>query len=347
MKWDRNSFLDILQRYIDGTCTAAEKAQMDYWYGLLDEEEGAAIADTEPAKLEELLWDRIQARAQPDVAKQAPQQKGFSVKRTFYLLTSVAASLLLIGGWLYLSQQTAEFVGSSLQATRKINEIIGINRAEHVLSDGSKVILEPNSRIWYEDFTDVRKVHLEGDAYFDVARDPDRPFLVYTGELLTTVVGTTFTIRSSQKKEVEVAVHSGKVIVGAVAQDGVFSKRTTLRKEVVLTPNQKVIYELSKKDFILDLVDEPRIVVPSVAAAAEQQNLFVFEGVPLDDVLHLLEKTYGIQVVTLDESLRSCPVTADLSAESLYTKLDIICAALNAQVDKNGTRIILKGGGCY
>lgn len=68
MPADRNGFLELLQRYIDGTCSSEEKQMMDYWYDLLDQEPEKQTENAPRNHLEDKLWAAIQKRALPGKA---------------------------------------------------------------------------------------------------------------------------------------------------------------------------------------------------------------------------------------------------------------------------------------
>ncbi|GAB3316083.1 hypothetical protein GCM10027299_05870 [Larkinella ripae] len=70
MPADRHEFLELLQRYMDGTCSSEEKQMMDYWYEMLDQD--PKTGDSPQSQLEEKLWTRIQQRMQPEKATDPP-----------------------------------------------------------------------------------------------------------------------------------------------------------------------------------------------------------------------------------------------------------------------------------
>ena len=84
------------------------------------------------------------------------------------------------------------------------------------LSDGSSVLLQPNSKLSYPKIFigNQRKVYLSGEAFFEISKNPKKPFFVYANEIVTKVVGTSFRIRAySNQPNVEVLVRTGKVKV--------------------------------------------------------------------------------------------------------------------------------------
>jgi transmembrane sensor len=216
----------------------------------------------------------------------------------------------------------------------------------YTLADGSKVHLHGKSTLnLANDFNETNRiVYLTGEAFFDVAKNADKPFLIYTGDIVTKVLGTSFTIKSPEKEgnteggKVEVEVVSGKVSVFKTQKD------LLIEKAVVLTPNQKVTYRIEKEDFIAGIVEKPIIVKEAMTRIHEAD--FRFEETPLSEVLKKLETAYGIQIVLSNDKMNTCPLTANLTNQPLFGKLDLICAILKANHDKEGTHILITGRGC-
>ena len=212
------------------------------------------------------------------------------------------------------------------------------------LSDGTVVNLENNSRLKYrKDYTNekVREVYLKGEGVFDVAKNMKQPFLVYSNEVVTKVLGTTFRIKAYEKdKDITVSVLEGKV--------SVFSK-TNQRDEsgqsevngVVLVPNQKVVYSHSGKTFNKTLVEQPQVIDNDI-----QAKNFLFENASAKEVFQRLEEAYGIAFIYDSEVMQDCFITVPLGDESLFEKLDIICRTVGATYESLDATIVITSNGC-
>lgn len=347
---NRQAFLALLQRYLDNSCTPAEKQVMDRWYDLLDDEYDEKISPVSREELQKTLWAKIKDQISPaEIQLLSSQERRWWWRWPLY---RAAASVLLIFGVTYLIRLNnilPERVGGLEQAlsTGGWHEERNTGSASRwlVLEDSTRISLEPGSRIRYATpmSPELRSVQLTGNAFFDVAKDADRPFVVHSGDILTKVVGTSFRIRS-EGENFEVSVSTGRVVVEKSPQEGAGSPRSDA-DGVVLTPNQKVTYFTKDRHFVMGLVDNPLPVVLPPTLAVEEK-LFRFEEVPLDQVLSRIEEVYGVKVILVNESLHSCPVTADLSQQPLYTKLEILGAALQTTFEVKGTNIVLSGGNC-
>jgi len=209
------------------------------------------------------------------------------------------------------------------------------------LNDGTTVNLQPNSSIVFpEKFGDHnRKVYLRGEGFFKVKRDTTKPFYVYAGNLVTEVLGTSFTVKSYDAANTsEVIVVSGKVMV--YRQGDQQTKNQGRKNLAILTPNQKVIFEKTTQQIIPQVVENPIAIHPPQSVES-----FVFDEEPLFDALSRLADVYGLQI-SPNSVLKDCTFTGDLNDLELYTQLDFICKSINARYEKRGTSIIVTGEGC-
>jgi transmembrane sensor len=276
----------------------------------------------------------------------------FYQKTWFRVAASV--SILLVVGWLFRSNLTmneTEVVSTTVEVfpepkhtfVKKVNETSVAMTVE--LADKSTVVLSPGSYIQYEaDFlADKREVFLVGEAFFDVAKNPEKPFLVYANELVTKVLGTSFTIKALESsREVTVEVKSGRVSVFAKSDPNAAQKVGNKGLEgLVLLPNQKMIFKRDEVRMVKTLVEKPQIILPK-----DQIPLFLFEDTPVVEVFKTLEKAYGVEIVYDAALLKDCPLTATLDDQPLNDKLMIICKAIEATYEIVDGQIIIHGDGC-
>ncbi|HTE29390.1 MAG TPA: FecR family protein, partial [Chryseolinea sp.] len=212
------------------------------------------------------------------------------------------------------------------------------------LSDGTVVDLENNSRLKYrKDYTGekVREVYLKGEGVFDVAKNPKQPFLVYSDEVVTKVLGTTFRIKAYEEdKQITVSVLEGKVSVYSEAHQRDPSGQSEVNG-VVLAPNQRVVYSHSEKTFNKTLVELPQVIDTNIHA-----NSFLFENAPAKEVFDRLEEAYGIAFIYDSEVMQDCFITVPLGDESLFEKLDIICRTVGATYELIDASIVITSNGC-
>lgn len=269
------------------------------------------------------------------------------VKTIRYHWLRIAASVTLLVGlawWFVGKDQLNRTYIDQVTATEQkaIHSNYGKKSISFELVDGSKITLEPGSELRYgNEFGDEkREVFLSGEAFFEVKKDSRRPFLIYTGKLVTKVVGTSFRIKAyEQDDNISVSVRTGKVTV--YRQNSKSENNRSLSTEIVLIPNQKAVFEKDQELIIKTLVDSP----VSVNETPENTSL-AFEETKISDVFGRLEGIYGIKIDFDKEVFSKCSVTAHFNNESLYQKLDIICEIVRAKYEIIDGEIMIFGNGC-
>ena len=234
------------------------------------------------------------------------------------------------------------------------------------LNDGTKVYLEPGSRLYYhKQFKgDYREVYLEGEAFFQVKKNPRKPFLVYYNNIVTKVLGTSFHIGTNKNDgQFVVEVSTGRVQVSENAKLTVSTKTIS---PVIITPNQKVSYDKSIRRFETSIVENPIAVAPSDGELSpelhllfqDQQKLtnstelmpishsLFFEQQKLNIIFSKLEKLYQIDISVENAAMYNCVFTGDISNLDLFSALKTICIATNSRYEVNGTKILIIGKGC-
>jgi len=192
-------------------------------------------------------WANLNARLAAESSDNKVVNPGKRKVRAGRLL-KIAASFLVLGGLTYGILNLIVFqdheIRGNVVATQEhdYDEIVEITTANDVkviyLPDSSLVFLNRNSKIIYsENFAgDHRNVFLEGESFFDVRLDADRPFCVYTANTKTRVLGTSFNISAYRESgETEVNVAHGKVIF--------FLEGTSRDRMIVLESRDKVVFD--------------------------------------------------------------------------------------------------------
>lgn len=332
----RREFDELAEKYKVGKCTPDEAALIEEWAGLYfkrHSEQSVFESSEEMSRAEERIW----AGVRTDTGL-AGNRKALWARGRFW--AGLAASVVLLIAATVSFYFGHDDAGAASQRMTGIETKNTTGTAQRVvLPDSSVVLLQSGAAVIAgEDYgLQTRSVYLTGEAFFDVQPDPDRPFLVYSGELVTEVLGTSFWVRPVEERhKIEVSVVTGKVSVftGKPGKD-------RKRNGVIATPNQKVVYDTELKTIRQDLVDLPEIVVPSAVGAA-----FLFDDVPVSKVFELMRNAYGVEIMLGTPLLRTCVFTGDLSGLKLYEQLDFVCDVIGAEYDIRGTTIFVNGAGC-
>lgn len=286
------------------------------------------------AKKEEIL-SQLQSRK--------PRIIPFTVKGWGLAFSAAAAAVILIlfGGNLRdIPQLWSEMLSQFMEA--KQDEIWNSvdNKTDSpmvvLLPDHSSVILSPGSNLRYlKAFRAAkREVYLEGEGFFEVVRDPSKPFLVYTNSLTTKVLGTSFTIRSFKNENTSfVKVNTGKVAVFPVV---------STRKSVLLSRNEQFNLEIKKKKIVRQQV----IAIPENAPENEEEQ-FQFDYAPLPEVFGQLQETYNVEILYDPQSISDCTFTGKLNGLPLLEKIKLICLATDSTYEIKDRTIVIHSTGCH
>lgn len=317
------------------------------------------INETEQTELptldEKAVWSKIKlimdeaeplpVHAQPD---STPVRRLWS-RPAWQWAAAALVVLVGTGGWFWMQQQTHQPIGyQELIATvdtpdaliEKVNE--GDSTLSVRLADGSTVSLAKNSRLSYPRQFDKnnRTVYLSGEAFFEVTKDPAKPFFVYANEVVTKVLGTSFNVRAfEQDKQVLVNVRTGRVSVYNQRRIDFSDPETT---GLVLQPNQQAVFSRTTETLSKRLVENPLPVPETTPVVAR----LAFDEAPATRVLKAIEKRYGVKIVFNEEVLSTCIITTTLDNESLYDQLDLICKTIGATYKEVDAQVVLEAAGC-
>ncbi|MVM32023.1 DUF4974 domain-containing protein [Spirosoma sp. HMF4905] len=266
-----------------------------------------------------------------------------------------AASISIVVGlgiWFYSSTLFPKAIPDSyahLTKTAPIPLQEKVNTSNHtmnvLLGDGSLITLRPKSRLSYpKQFSKTsRTVYLNGEAFFDVVRNPAKPFLIYANQTVTKVLGTSFLVRAfEEEKAVTVTVRTGRVSV-YTKQDFEKAQKSGLRRieGIILTPNQQMTYNLNDGRLQKALVEKPTALIPE-SVSHEQ----VFEDTPVAKVFATVEQTYGVKLIYNEGDLSACLVNLTFLNENLLERLDIICETIGASYEVLDGQIVINSKGC-
>lgn len=329
MTMSKQSFEHLLEKYLQGNATPDETKLVEQWYGLVGDDSQWPQSEAEWSSIKHKMWRAIHSHTNTKVIP--------LWHRPFFKISAAACIVFLLGLGIYWYQLpnkheiTIHDKGLILQknTSNALREI--------QLEDGSLVALYPNAQLSYPEHfgPNNREVTLTGEAFFDIKRNPQKPFLVSAGKTITKVLGTSFWVRNTQLAKTIVEVKTGRV--------SVYEKDVPNRKDngVVLTPNLKVTFYEEESHFVAGIVAKPEVL-----KTISQEPNFNFEAATLNQTLAELSKAYGIEFTTENEQLNACTLTGNLSQLPMFTQLDIICRSINATYQVKGTTILLSGKGC-
>lgn len=273
-----------------------------------------------------------------------------SRKKYFYAISGVAAVLVIsVMPWMFSNRQPADAAPDKAIKQNIVAE--NGSRTRTILPDGSTVWLNAGSYVTYDnDFTGkTREVTLDGEAYFDVVKQPDRPFVVHVAGYDIRVLGTAFNVKSYvTDKTVETTLIRGLVQVSKHGE--------RVQKPILLHPNQKLIVEKPAAETTATLPDNEdadknipndyhitQLVTPihedERVETAWVYNRLVFRGESFAELAGKMERWYNVKIMFDDEAVKQLNFTGSFESETVSEAFYALKAAQDFDFGISGKEI--------
>ena len=301
-KTDINELL--AKHFANERLTASQQEELNEWisahrdeYRRLQKLIGASVGKPKGISFDaERAWQKVEAQVEER------SQKVIPFRRKMLFWTSMAASLLIVlaVSVFYFSSASDE------EMVRYAN--VGRTEQHCLLPDSSEVILYPEAVVTYQHTDKGRLARLEGKAFFQVKRKIHGvPFKVETNLLKVEVLGTSFLVDATSKKQAAVFVKSGKVRV------------KTDESGAVLEANEKAEWKDGRLE--VGIIEDPQ------ALFGEAPVVLVFSATPLPDVVRDIENKTGVRI-ELEAGLEKNLITTRIESESaqdMVEELAFLC----------------------
>lgn len=319
---------ELVAKYLAGEATPEEVRAVESW---------AAEAESNRKELENL---RLMMEVEPEtegfdtdaawsrVSSQTVATPTTAPASRRWLMPVAAAAILLIAVTFFFFRNPGEVAPKMLSfKTEDKTEVL-------TLPDGSSITLNAHSELTYpEKFADNgRNVSLKGEAFFQVAHNPEAPFSISAEGSKITVLGTEFNVRTGSQ-EVEVLVESGKV---QFEQEKETSKES---EKVILTKGEKGIFNREK-----GTVSEEQ--------SEDQNEMFWRTGslkytdAPLSQVFAELESIFQVEIELENSAIGQCALGGSYTDVTLESVLTAISKSFDLKFEQNESRYIISGEGC-
>jgi transmembrane sensor len=235
------------------------------------------------------------------------------------LAAAAAVAVLLAAVWFFYPENSVQTIEMAAQT----------NTLQDTLTDGSVIALNQQSSLSATFSQKERRIKMRGEAYFNVAPDKTKPFIIDVKTVAVTVVGTRFNIDNrSDSSRVIVSVEEGKVKV----QSG-----------------DQVVYLSMGEEASIDCgsgVISRQKLEPVSHVKGWFDRRFVFDDVPLSEVLPIIEKAYYTRIELKNNTLGNCRLRTRFNDESLDRVLELIAETFNLTIENANGRYLLDGAGC-
>lgn len=333
----KSTHIDLLDRFFRGlTSPEEEKVLFDWFKNNLSEEEiylfykrkwQEVAGEALPAEVQGRMFYQLKSRMRAAEATEVPTRSLPSAeKRTILRWWSYAAAVVLLIGlgissYLFITHPEGE-----RQQTYLVSADKG-QRASLTLPDGTKVWLNSHSSVAYDSHYGERErtVTLTGEAYFEVAKDAERRFIVQAGDLEVEALGTTFNVKAYEEdEELTATLFEGKV---RTAADG---------KETILAPGQQASFNKTDRQL--------RKIRPGNSAYARmwRDNELAFERETLGEIAKLLNRMYNVRVEFASERIKHYRFSGVIKNNSLDNVFEIISLTAPILYESRGDTILLR-----
>lgn len=324
----REEFNELLDRYLDRKGSARERGLVEQFYEHFQQHEPGWEAFGEQRK--HLIKTAIYQKFENQKQKREGQNQGSrSVWLGFPRMVGIAASLMIILGITFF------FVDQVFRGDPEY-VIVSTKRGEkstYQLSDGSVVKLNSGSTLTFpKRFQDDRRViTLSGEAYFEVKRDESRPFTIQSGEISTTVLGTSFNINAyDHLGSISVTVSSGKVAVHHVPSG----------REEILEKGGHGVFDKSSERLSQTAVDVRRYL-------AWKDGVLRFDDEPLLSAIHKLSYWYNVHFDIGDAAFGTCVISGEYHQNTLRQILESFKYVNKIDYEfTDESNVVLSGIGC-
>lgn len=347
---DQEQLTFLFKKYIAQRCSADEIQQLfelinqkendDHFFSLVTAEFSGDVPKAEDIEGEKkavaivktTLLNEIHS---PRLSSKSPASK--VIKKLQSTWFKVAALWLFVGSvtlFLFYRHFTDNYTAKLKQSTKTLVTRTG-QKKMITLFDGTKIWLSPSSTLQYTDqlISSFREVTLDGEAFFEVAKDKRHPFIVHSGAMQTEVVGTSFNVKSYLKgKDYTVTVVTGVV---KVAHLSAASKKLS---QVILRPNQQVVFTPHRPSLIASEVPDTKPVLQ------KRNGILSYNGTPITEVVADLNRYYDTHIIMQKPSF-SCLCYGEFNTtRPISIVLRQLSTAIGANVLEKEGQYILEGG---
>lgn len=317
---------DIIAKYFSNECTSEESNELMDWKNQNENNRKVFLE-------QEAIWKNSKSDVlfNPDVekalaivnteielAEKNKVLKPQSNKTLFYITRIAAIAIIFVVVGTIFSGVFLDFFGS---------QVISLNENwEHpqdTLPDGTIVYLNKQSKIIYpKKFNkSIREVTLIGEAFFEVTRDENRPFIVHTNDAEIRVLGTSFNVKAyEQNKDVQVIVETGKVKVSAAKKQDIEAK-TEKSNQILEAGTMAVVSKHTK--------EVNKLTNSNLAYLDWRKEQIVFKQTEINKVIKTLEQIYRVEIKINDDNLKGKHLTAKFRKQSIQSIVDVIKVTFN------------------
>lgn len=314
----KNKNIRLLERFFDGTATNEEVHFISDQFRNNEFEQ----------KWMEEQWNNADEKVNPVVQQKILEQIREKIRprqmltlHRFFAIAATVAILIISTFTGYLVLENRSFNNDMVVTVAKGQ------KADVLLPDGSRVWVNSGSTLMYGSRFNRKEriIHLEGEAYFEVAENENAPFIVKTNGFSVKALGTAFDVKAYPEEELfSVVLINGKVEAGDE------------NSKLTISPNQKVVYNRVNKNMQKTDVDDGKIYT------SWMNNRLAFESETFASIASTLERNYNVRITFESETLKNIRYSGTLHDNSLESILQILSITSPLSYRMEGSHIFLK-----
>lgn len=261
-----------------------------------------------------------------------PKESWFNTKRKLMMAAFVILAITVSSLIIFKTSVTIKDV-SGIATASEISTKYG-SKTTIVLPDGTKVWVNAGSKLTYDNSfgNKIREVSLLGEAFFDVTKNAEKPFIIHTAKMDIKVLGTAFNVRCyPNEKKTETSLIRGRIEVTIKNRpsEKVYlspNEKLTLINDEIVTPEMK---EVKKVKHAIEAT-EPLVAIghltyqpidSSIIETSWVENKLVFRGETFEDVALKMERWYGVSIIIADDNLKQAHLTGSFETETVEQAL--------------------------
>lgn len=310
---EAKSIRQILKKYLLGKTSQPENQAVETWFSSMEDEQPIRLSDQERHATQEEIWNRISPALVTARLRVLP--RWFKVAAWAAVVAGIITTVVLFN-------QPAK---TDKPAFTEISTKNGEKRTI-AISDGSTLTLNAGTTIHvYNDFSEERRVDLvDGEVFFDVARDINKPFRIGSNGLTISVLGTSFNVSNySGLRKMSVGVVTGKV--------GITKNNDTLG---ILQKADELVYNKELQTYEIIPVNESMLVW--------REGTLVLNDLNFDEMAFLMQKNFGISITAEDIKVKTTKYTSNLPTTITADEaVEVLAAIHHLKIKKLNNQFVL------
>lgn len=283
------TFKNIIRRFLQGTASKEDEKILENFENQMIKKSSKSISFSDETK------EQIYQNVSTEIFNRAETPfnwKRWAVVASFFILLGSGFLYFILNDDMAKKEQSLEYITITTQKNEK---------REILLEDGTQITLyDKSSLIFPKKFSaNIRSVSLSGEAFFEVTKNQQKPFIVISENIQTQVFGTSFNVEAYQKqKNIKITLTSGKIAV------------QSSDSQQILSPGEQLIYDKSSKKMISKKIDLEDFL-------DMKNGILRFDSATLSEVAEKLEEFYNIKISLNLQNENLCQVTGVFHKEEL------------------------------